>query len=142
MSHWRSQHKKECRELASLAEAGVKLQKPPATGMFVSTFNARTGQASAPSRDTEGYRRPNHVAVGETFYVKVQGGGPAMPLMIYDETRQCSFSYPPELLGFNQMREKVNAEPAFQGRKTYMKASFDSNGDCTVYPGTATLKKW
>jgi len=65
-----------------------------------------------------------------------------MPLMIYDKTRQCSFTYPPELQGFDQLRERVNAEPAFQGRKTYMKASFDSNGDCTIYPRTATLKQW
>jgi hypothetical protein len=124
------------------AEVGVKLEKPPSDGMFVTYINARTGGTTAPARDADGFRKPHNVAVDEKFYVKVQGGGPQMPLMIYDETRQCMFSYPPELPGFAQMREKVLAEPAFQGRKTYMKASFDGNGVCTVYPTTATLKKW
>jgi hypothetical protein len=98
--------------------------------------------ASAPAKEGEGYRKPDNIAVGEFFFVKVQGGGPVLPLMIYDKTRQCSFHYPPKMPGFDELRKVVNAEPAFQGRKTYMKASFDSNGDCTLYPRTATIKKW
>jgi len=121
---------------------GIQLQKPPSGGMFMASFNSRTRTATAPARNADGYRRPDNVAIDETFFVKVQGGGPQMPLMIYDKTRQCMFDYPPGLPGFTEMREKVAAEPAFQGRKTYMKASFDSNGGCTIYPMTATLKKW
>jgi hypothetical protein len=62
--------------------------------------------------------------------------------MVYDETRECMFNFQPGLAGFEDVRAKINAEPAFQGRKTYMKASFGSAGTCTVYPNTATLKKW
>jgi hypothetical protein len=142
VSHWRSTHKKECKALAALAGKGIKLQKPPSTGMFTSILNTRTRQASSSTKDGDGFRKPGNVRANETFYVKVQGGGPTLPLMIYDQTRQCSFSYPPECRGFGELRAKVNAEPAFQGRKTYMKASFDSKGNCTMYPTTATLKDW
>lgn len=61
-----------------------------------------------------------------------------MDLLIYDKTRRCMFEYAPGMPGFEEMRQKVAVEPAFQGRKTYMKASFDSSGVCTVYPTTAT----
>jgi hypothetical protein len=108
----------------------------------VTTTNWQSGQTSAPSLHSQGYRKPNHVAIDELFYVKCQGGGPVMPIYIYDETRECNFDYQAELAGFEDMRAKITAEPAFQGRKTYMKASFDSAGTCTVYPNTATLKKW
>ena len=55
-------------------------------------------KSSSSSRDGDGYRRPKKFGIDEKFYVKVQGGGPNMPLMIYDETRQCSFSYSMTLL--------------------------------------------
>jgi len=142
VAHWKAHHKKECRELASKAEAGVKLERPPSTGMFSATINARTGEKHMLGKDTDGFKKPANVAVGEQFYVKCQGGGPNMPIMIYDETRQCNLSYPPGLAGFEEIRAKIVAEPAFQGRKTYMKASFDSAGVCTVYPTTAALKRW
>ena len=128
--------------MAASASAEVKLERPPETGMFSATISFKTRQASAPSRGGDGFRKPNRVGVGEKFFVKIQGGGPTMPLMIYDETRECSFHYPPGLQGFDQLRAKVNAEPAFQGRKTYMKMSFDAEGNCTAYPQTTTLKKW
>ena len=128
--------------MAKSSESGVKLERPPSDGMFVTTLNFGTRQASAPVKDSDGFTKPAHVAVDEKFYVKCQGGGPNMPIMIYDETRQCTFNYPPGLAGFEEIRAKINAEPAFQGRKTYMKASFDSAGVCTIYPSTATLKRW
>ena len=126
----------------ALADEGVKLEKPSGTGMFTATLNAKTMQPSQTTKDGDGYRRPGGVGVNEKFFVKVQGGGPSMPLLIYDESRQCSFSYSPGMRGFDQLRQKVNAEPAFQGRKTYMQASFDQKGDCTMYPSSARLKKW
>jgi hypothetical protein len=33
-------------------------------------------------------------------------------------------------------------EKATNGTKAYLKASFDANGNCTVYPGTTTIKTW
>lgn len=65
-----------------------------------------------------------------------------MPILIYDETRECMSEYQPDLVGFNEVRAAIVREPAFQGRKTYMKASFDKDGECTLYSATATLKKW
>lgn len=142
MAHWKAQHKKECKALAKKPTTGVKLERPPSSGMFTTSFNARTGQAAAPKKDTDGYRKPDHVPVDEMFYIKCQGGSPSMPIMIYDKTRQCEFYYSPGMAGYDEIRSKINAEPAFQGRKTYMKASFDREGLCTVYPNTTTLKKW
>jgi hypothetical protein len=142
VEHWKAQHKKECKNLQGISESGIRLEEPPSTGMFVSTINIRTGKASAPAKDSDGFRKPANAAVDEKFYVKCQGGGPTMPIMIYDETRQCNFTYPPGLAGFEEIRAKINAEPAFQGRKTYMKAAFDSDGECTIYPSTTTLKRW
>ena len=40
------------------------------------------------------------------------------------------------------MLRKVHEEKAFGGRKTYLAASFDEAGNCTIYLGSATLKKW
>lgn len=108
----------------------------------MATINARSREATLPARNGDGFRKPDNVNVDEKFYIKVQGGGPIMRLMIYDETRQCIFNYPPGSPGFAEMRDKVNAEPAFGGRKTYMQASFDVTDTCTVYPSTAALKKW
>jgi hypothetical protein len=142
VEHWKAKHKKECKDLAVASESGVQLETPPSTGQFTTIINSRTGQTSAPLRDGAGFRKPINVAVDEQFYIKCQGGGPTMPIMIYDETRHSTFDYSPGLAGFEEIRAKIVAEPAFQGRKTYMKASFDSAGVCTVYPTTTTLKKW
>lgn len=143
MTHWKLTHKKECKIAEDEDGIGVKLERPPPSDMFMGLLNSKTMNATCqPQKEGDGYRKPNQVAVGAKFYVKVQGGGSVMPLLIYDETRQCTFNYCPGLRGFDEIRKKVNAEPAFQGRKTYMKASFDENGNCTVYPSSAKLKNW
>ena len=90
----------------------------------------------------DGYRKPSNVKVGEKFYIKVQGGGPMMPLMIYDKTRECSFDVPPGSPGFEELRKAVNAEPTWSGRKTFVMASFDAKGQCSVYPTMTSMKMW
>ena len=148
MSHWGTEHKNVCKKLIKNSQKEIKLERPPILPNGT-TINPRAQHASKKStksltslQPSEGFQKPHNVAIDETFYVKVQGGSPIMPLMIYDETRQCFFQYPPGLKGYDELRQKVNAEPAFDGRKTYMKASFNKDGECTVYPSTATLRKW
>lgn len=63
-------------------------------------------------------------------------------MLIYDKSRECQFDYSRGQPGYAEMLEKVKEEKAFGGKKTYLEASFDESGNCTVYLGTATLKKW
>ncbi len=110
--------------------------------MFMASINFRKGQVTHPQQEGVVYRTPSSVDTDEKFYVKVKGVGPQMPLLIYDKTREFEMSLEPGKPGCNEMREKVNAEPAFQGRKTYVMASFDAEGHCTVHTGMTALKKW
>ena len=145
MEHWKhGGHKKECKTLAAGGlDKGVKLEKPASDDMFMTHVSRQGPRGTGLQQNTTlQYRKPSGVSVDEPFYVKVQGSGPQQRLLIYDESRECFFSLPPGKPGFKEMLAKVNAEPAFQGRKTYMKVSFDSNGDCTVYPSTAKLQRW
>jgi hypothetical protein len=82
------------------------------------------------------------VQAGEMFYIKIQGNTEIMHLLIYDYTRECQFRYMPGLRGFNEMLAKVQADPSADGRKTYMAASFNTSGDCVVYPGQTTVQNW
>lgn len=135
---WKAGHKAAC---GSREEEGIVLDKPQGTG-FSATINFATGRPSAPRKDSDGYQKPRSARVNEKFYVKVQGGGPVMPLMVYDKSREFNICVNPGQAGFEQMRAKVNAEPAFQGRKTYMSASFDGQGRCIIYPHLTSMKTW
>jgi hypothetical protein len=63
-------------------------------------------------------------------------------LLIYDKSRQLHFSYPCHLRGFRELYDAARGERATNGTKAYLKASFDANGNCTVYPGTTSIKTW
>ena len=76
----------------------------------------------------------------EKFLFQVQAINDSTPMMIYDETRQCQFSYMSTGPGFHEVLDAVQKEPTWGGRKTFMKASFDKAGVCTMYPGTAGVK--
>ena len=104
-------------------------------GMHHSTFSfSKNKQLSGT------YQNPKGVKVDEKFVVKVQGNTMMSPLLIYDKTRTCEFSLYPDEPGFSRILEEVHKEKAWQGRKTFMKASFDDNGCCTIYPHTAGVK--
>ena len=136
--HWKQGgHKKACKKAA---EEIVVLEKPEAHPDF--PYTASFSFASRSLHSDGSYRKPDYVALGETFYVKVQCAGLNSPLLIYDKSRQCEFHYGSELRGYTELYKVVKAEKAFGGRKTYLLASFDESGNCSVYLGTATLKKW
>eukprot|EP00980_Cylindrotheca_fusiformis_P018393 scaffold6052_cov118-Cylindrotheca_fusiformis.AAC.6 len=134
VAHWKNGHKAECKELVA-AKEGIRLQKPN-TDLHEATYSFATGRTN--SRGA--YRKPRGVQFDEKFVVKVQGASDFVPLLIYDETRTCEFSVTPEARGFQEILKAVRAEPAWQGKKTFMKASFDSKGRCTIYPATAGVK--
>mmetsp|Transcript_49413 Transcript_49413/g.119862 ORF Transcript_49413/g.119862 Transcript_49413/m.119862 type:complete len:540 (+) Transcript_49413:84-1703(+) len=143
VEHWKNGgHKKECKKLAAgNLDNGIKLERPDVPGGMHMVHASRQGlNQQTPELH---YGKPSGVEFDEPFYVKVQASTrPQGRILVYDETRECFFHVPPGKPGFEEMISKVHAEPAFQGRKTYMKASFDSNGDCTVYPSTAKLQRW
>jgi hypothetical protein len=128
---WKAGHKKVCKEM----DATITLKRP--TTDCGKSMNFSTGKISSGS-----YRKPGRVAVDERFYVKVQGETEIMPLLIYDKSRECEFDYAPDHPGFRKILSKVQADPACNGRKTYMKASFDAVGNCKLYPGQTTTKSW
>lgn len=101
------------------------------------TFNSAKGAIEG-----KRYRAPDNVKVGEKFWIKVQNTPTqGAPLCVYDKTRVCQFIYGPGP-GYNELDAKVRAEKGACGRKTHFQASFDSNGDMTVYTKTAELKSW
>ena len=132
VSHWKNGHKAVCESLKSVA-AGVRLKKP--SGEHGHTISMR----SLMSHTRGSYRIPDGVKPGEKFVIKVQGGGDMMPIMVYDQTRTCEFVINPGQPGFREVLVEIRREMAWQGRKTFMKASFE-DGDCTVYPSTAGVK--
>ncbi len=125
---WKEWHKDDCT---------IILEKPvdDMHSVLVSLKKGKTYSGG-------GYCKPDDVAVGETFYLKIQAAGMTAPMMVYDKSRQCSFTIYPEEKGFDRIFKKVQEEKATSGRKSYFKAFFDGNGNCNIFPNSATLKQW
>jgi hypothetical protein len=118
----------------------IVLEKPPLPdGMNIYSLNFQSGKMEA---NAGTFRKPQSATVDTPFYIKIQGSGEMQNLVIYDKSRECQFDYPPSLRGYTEMHAKVKADQAAQGTKTYMAASFDSEGNCTVYPGHTTVQRW
>lgn len=141
--HWKKGgHKKECKVLAAKQTVAIALDKPKG-GVSTMLWNREHSfKSSGPQDEASGYRKPRSVGIGEQFDLKVQGNGNDCPLMIYDKSRECNFSVDPGGSGFGELLQAVRAEPTWQGRKTFVAASFDSQGVCTVYPGLTSIHKW
>jgi hypothetical protein len=136
-THWKKVHKKECESLATDRKDCFVLDRPTQSDMHTVSISH-----SLSSSKTGVFRKPSHVAVGEKFYIKIQGSSDMAPLLMYDESREFELMYTAQKRGFHQLLSKVKAETCTDGRKTYMKASFDEAGDCTVYTGMTTVKPW
>jgi hypothetical protein len=141
LHHWKKGgHKQVCKSLTAETSLAIILDKPT-DGMFHSAMPLN-GKTRGKTHSTGGYRKPKSVKVNEQFDIKVQGGGPTMPLMIYDKSREFLISLKPEDRGFKELLKAINNEPTWQGRKTFVTASFDAAGNCTVYPGKTSIKTW
>lgn len=138
--HWKQGgHKYECKEVEFTSSSiGVRLDPPPATesNLFSSTICMRTGSKFS----SGGYQKPPSVQVDEKFVVKVQCMSNTTPILLYDQSRVCEFSVYPDQPGFKEILRETRKEMAWQGRKTFMKASFDKSGACTIFPSTAGVK--
>lgn len=135
-NHWEEGHKKECKKLG-----GIKLDPPSDAGgafagMQTSLLSMKTGRSSSDGS----FEKPDSVDIDERFNIKVQASADCTPMMIYDKSRQCSFMISPGQPGFDEVFNATRSQAAYQGRKSFMKASFDCKGRCTVYPGTANTK--
>ncbi|CAB9510601.1 expressed unknown protein [Seminavis robusta] len=94
---------------------------------------SKNGRGNIPShREGSGYRKPVNVRVNEKFDIKVQAISHRVPLAIYDKSRHCNFEVAPGSPGFDELLQAAQAEPTWQGRKTFVTASFDAEGNCSV----------
>jgi len=135
LAHWKSGHKQECAKLGALS-FGIRLD-PSTSGPYVCTTLSLT---SGKVHKAGSYRKPDSVDYHEKFTIKIQAMGDTSPIIVYDETRTCEFSINYGQPGFNEILTETRKEMAWDGCKTFMKASFDESGTCTVYPGTAGVK--
>jgi len=140
VQHWK-EHKKECVDLSSLS-GNVTLDPPSEfdDGLCSMTQSLRGGSLGRNFREDAGYKKPRGTKFNEKFVIKCQGNADTSPILIYDQTRTCQFYLKPEKKGFKEILQTIRNEPAWQGRKTFMKASFDKSGVCTVYPEKAGVK--
>lgn len=136
VQHWK-EHKEECINLSSLS-LGVKLGPP--SEFDNGLYSAPLFGSCPPVGPGEGYKKPRGTRHNEKFVIKVQGNAETTPIYIYDQTRTCQFYIYPHQTGFKLILQEIRNEPAWLGRKTFMKASFDDNGICTVYPEKAGVK--
>lgn len=135
--HWRQGHKRDCADIAKFS-AGITVDPAPPDGRFHKYFSATA--VSTASKEGS-YRKPRGVKVNEKFIIKVQTTGTDnMPLLIYDETRTCQFEINCGQPGYNEILTETRKEMTWDGRKTFMKASFDESGKCIIYPATAGVK--
>lgn len=141
LSHWKEGgHKKVCKTISARSSLHIMLEKPTSRsdGGGYTTMSLGSGG----SVNSSNYQKPRYATVNEMFDVKVQGGAATTPLMIYDKSREFNISVSPGKPGFEELLKAVQAEPTWQGRKAFVAASFDGEGNCTVYPGVTSMKKW
>mmetsp|Transcript_6693 Transcript_6693/g.9713 ORF Transcript_6693/g.9713 Transcript_6693/m.9713 type:complete len:543 (+) Transcript_6693:55-1683(+) len=128
---WKEWHKHDCT---------IVLDPPPPNTALKS--NLLSNNKKGKIYKTGGYCQPNNVAVGEKFDIKIQANDSALPMMVYDQTRQCFFNIFPSQHGFDRIFKKVKEERSTLGTKSYFKAFFDKSGNCNIFPNSATLKQW
>jgi hypothetical protein len=146
LSHW-PEHKAECANLSMLS-LEVKLDTPSNMKKFGHSFSQIFQQGRLFSQNYQqgrvfsdgGYVNPKGVKCNEKFVVKTQSNDDQCPIAVYDQTRVCQFFIYPGQRGFKEILAEIRNEPAWQGRKTFMKASFDESGTCAMYPETAGVK--
>ncbi|KAL7546866.1 hypothetical protein ACHAWF_010192 [Thalassiosira exigua] len=139
VAHWRI-HKSDCKQLA-VRMSGVKLDPPDKMRRATQGMHSLSMSFATRSVHEGGsYEKPPAVDVGKKFAVKVQAMGDRSPILIYDKTRFCTFEIPWGQQGFIEVLSEVRKEKAWGGRKTFMKASFDRSGTCTLYPESAGVR--
>ena len=135
IEHWKKAHKVECKKLSAF-NVGVKLNPRKSEPYEAMLMNNITNEVTT----TGTYKIPDGVEPGQKFVVKVQGADESDMILVYDESRTCNFRINPGEVGFKEVLTEIRKEKAWAGRKTFMKASFDESGDCTMYPATAGVK--
>lgn len=124
------------------------MERPPTTGDGSGGLHSAIlgmQQGSRGQTFSGGYRRPEGVSVGEKFFIKLQACGTptAGQILIYDKTRTFMTTLDPTMKGcYKRLFDVVKAERSTDGRKTYMKASFNEKGVCVAYPNLTSIKAW
>jgi len=135
VSHWKKQHKKDCKRMEK--EGELVLGEPMKVPYSMSTVRMGEGKV------VYNYKPPSGKKTDEKFWIKVQSNGIDHEVMIYDKSRTCSFILPIGQSGHRELVEKVTSQTIFVGRKSYFKAKFNKKGKCVVYPHTSSgYHKW
>lgn len=100
------------------------------------------GRSDLPYASDWGRHSSAHRPNTETSHLHLVGVRALGSLLDYDKTRQCTFYIERNKRGYHELDSLVRAVEASNGIKSFMLASFDENGVCSIYPGSATLKKW
>lgn len=139
--HWKNGHRKECKVLKEL-NVGVKVLEAPPNASTTRSYERYSNLISNTSGQLseDSYCKPRGVNVDEKFVVKIQVITEQHDIMVYDKTRTCQFAISPQQECFKPIFTETRKEQAWNGRKTFMKASFDNDGICTIYPKTAGVK--
>mmetsp|Transcript_37115 Transcript_37115/g.90220 ORF Transcript_37115/g.90220 Transcript_37115/m.90220 type:complete len:554 (+) Transcript_37115:78-1739(+) len=134
VQHWKQGHKQECDEILAEA-AGVQL-----SSAYVEHTIALSTTFLLSDQFGTHYQKPDGVKVREKFVVSAQAFSNTVPVFIRDQSGTCQFQYKITGPGYSEIWKELEQETAFCGRKTFMKASFDEAGECTMYPSTACVK--
>ena len=132
-AHWKA-HKVICK---ASKQKDIKLEAPGSLFQgylmpVIKDFRAKAG----------GYRKPLGVSVDEKFWVRVIAQCDKDSMIISDESMSCGFDVSPGNRGYDEIMAKVREEKAFHGLKSYFRASFDKNGDCTMFLESSSVKSW
>jgi len=132
-------HKPDCKKIQKTMVGTVTIKPEQLdTRMHHATLN----NASRNTNPSNTIRRPRGVRVDEEFDIKVQANSNQFDMLIYDKTRDCSFSLPPQAEGFDRLFQRVKVETRTNGTKAYFKASVNAAGYLVVKLGETTLKGW
>jgi len=120
-------------------EKGIKLEAAGPIGM---TPLIKEEFRSVIDEYRGGYCKPQGVSVDEKFWIKVHAPRDNRPLLFNDENGTCGFYVGPGARGYAEIMAKIREEKTFHGLKSYFRASFDENGDCTIFLQSSSIKHW
>lgn len=140
-THWQEGHNKECPKMRKQYKECIVIKDP----------STRNGDAndritivySVENVAVTAFRRPSHVGVNESFTVKVEClKGEKNSILICDRTRECEFCIRSEHKAYKKLLAKVLSDKVTAGTRTYVSASFDRKGYCSLFMNQTKRKTW
>jgi hypothetical protein len=139
VDHWANcGHRKQCSRLRKLYNECITIDE------FSISDTVQSGKKPS-------FGKPSHVTYDEAFTVKIEligqqnvAGFPV--LHIYDKSLECDFNVkcnePSGTTSCTKLLEKVKADSVTVGTAIYLAASFDVNGECSIYINRKKARTW